>query len=432
MNNFYKQYQLRKNNDWAARVFAEDYKDKNPQDVWNNYSDVRKTMASNLGFGPQGDLLAGWNNNSSSSMQPSFGQNNYTPQYTGANNNFNASSQPSTSPTSYTSQYSAQTGYVPQYSKINNIFNSAPSASTKQAAYEPPAANNNQLNTSSGAAEPIPEYGFGRLVRYLKENNLIPSNQELTPLPQSSSTPSSYGTQSNINNNFSPLPQSSFNSWGGSNTANSQPATNTWDNNPNVAPSGFGANAWDRTKCLANGYSHGVTYGFSDELAGMAGVAGNGVANLVTGQNLAANSADAYSEVRDDLRNHLEACRTKYPLMTYGAEVGGLLSSPVNFIKASTRAPLKYQKVAELENALAKGAFWGAGTGKGNLKDQGLNVAINGLLGGTIIPLRRNLFSWLAPTAGGGIEGLIRRQATDNMLQNLLESILKKDDKESN
>ena len=130
--------------------------------------------------------------------------------------------------------------------------------------------------------------------------------------------------------------------------------------------------SWDDyLKYAAAAALQGYTLGFSDELYGLGGAFGAGVAALGNGQNVWDEMKNGYVENRDDARAYLNEARERAPVVSAIAETGAGLANPLGrFLgvgqKASRTAKI-YNNM--LENTLT-GAVYGAGQGEGDLMNQ--------------------------------------------------------------
>jgi len=130
--------------------------------------------------------------------------------------------------------------------------------------------------------------------------------------------------------------------------------------------------SWDDyLKYAAAAALQGYTLGFSDELYGLGGAFGAGVAAWRNGQNVWDEMKNGYVENRDDARAYLNEARERAPVVSAIAETGAGLANPLGrFLgvgqKASRTAKI-YNNM--LENTLT-GAVYGAGQGEGDLMNQ--------------------------------------------------------------
>ena len=195
-----------------------------------------------------------------------------------------------------------------------------------------------------------------------------------TGLEASALTPPSYGAAGGnggqqvaggYGNNYAtdyvqPVAAAANPSQGAVNGVQSEPARNnedvSWD---------------DYLKYAAAAALQGYTLGFSDELYGLGGAFGAGVAAWRNGQNVWDEMKNGYVENRDDARAYLNEARERAPVVSAIAETGAGLANPLGrFLgvgqKASRTAKI-YNNM--LENTLT-GAVYGAGQGEGDLMNQ--------------------------------------------------------------
>ncbi|MDO5387147.1 MAG: hypothetical protein Q4F75_07770 [Pseudomonadota bacterium] len=115
----------------------------------------------------------------------------------------------------------------------------------------------------------------------------------------------------------------------------------------------------------------GYTLGFSDELYGLGGALGAGLASWRAGQNVWDGMKNGYVENRDDARAYLNEARERAPVVSAIAETGAGLVNPLGRVlgvgqKASRTAKI-YNNM--LENTVT-GAVYGAGQGEGDFMNQ--------------------------------------------------------------
>lgn len=132
----------------------------------------------------------------------------------------------------------------------------------------------------------------------------------------------------------------------------------------------------------ARGIARGVTFGFADELAGVAG----GVGNLVAGDGFSAG----YERYRDAARRQNQLDDQTNPISAIAGQVaGGVATLPLNLVG---RAAQGAGALAQFGNAALRGATSGAaggaiagfGEGEGGLANRVGSAATGGALGGAL------------------------------------------------
>lgn len=133
----------------------------------------------------------------------------------------------------------------------------------------------------------------------------------------------------------------------------------------------------------------GLTFGWADEIEGVAGGAGYGVGSLnkkwnKTGETFGQAFKRGYVKTRDARRANLEEGYKRNPVLTGGVEMVSATINPLNKVVASVSktAPLKIKNKQALNGAMRMGAIYGAGTGDGNLLRQVKNTSIGGMSSG--------------------------------------------------
>ena len=130
--------------------------------------------------------------------------------------------------------------------------------------------------------------------------------------------------------------------------------------------------SWDDyLKYAAAAALQGYTLGFSDELYGLGGAFGAGVAALGNGQNVWDEMKNGYVENRDDARAYLNEARERAPVVSAIAETGAGLANPLGrFLGVGQKASRTAKMYNNMLENTVTGAVYGAGQGEGDLMNQ--------------------------------------------------------------
>lgn len=171
---------------------------------------------------------------------------------------------------------------------------------------------------------------------------------------------------------------------------------------------------------VARAAANGVTFGFADELAGLAGSAGNKVARTI-GADIPEKT---YSEIREQEDRGIRQFRETDPGAAYGAEIGGAVVAPLGAAKTALqggRTALQALK-AGVGTGAASGALYGAGEAE---KAEDIPAAmaagtVAGGLGGGVIPAAKvavpAAVRLAAPVMGNPVFGGAYALGTGNVL----------------
>ena len=217
-----------------------------------------------------------------------------------------------------------------------------------------------------------------------------------TGLETSALTPVSYGTAGGnggqqvaggYGNNYAadyvqPVIATANPSQGAVNGVQSEPARNnedvSWD---------------DYLKYAAAAALQGYTLGFSDELYGLGGAFGAGVAAWRNGQNVWDEMKNGYVENRDDARAYLNEARERAPETSYAAEFGGSLLNPLSRLKyfqVSKNLPRLTKLAKNMRSNVITSGVYGLGQGEGDVANQLATTAKGVAMGlGTDLLVRR-------------------------------------------
>ena len=132
--------------------------------------------------------------------------------------------------------------------------------------------------------------------------------------------------------------------------------------------------SWDDyLKYAAAAALQGYTLGFSDELYGLGGAFGAGVAALGNGQNVWDEMKNGYVENRDDARAYLNEARERAPETSYAAEFGGSLLNPLSRLKyfqVSKNLPRLTKLAKNMRSNVITSGVYGLGQGEGDVANQ--------------------------------------------------------------
>ena len=217
-----------------------------------------------------------------------------------------------------------------------------------------------------------------------------------TGLEASALTPPSYGAAGGnggqqvaggYGNNYAtdyvqPVAAAANPSQGAVNGVQSEPARNnedvSWD---------------DYLKYAAAAALQGYTLGFSDELYGLGGAFGAGVAAWRNGQNVWDEMKNGYVENRDDARAYLNEARERAPETSYAAEFGGSLLNPLSRLKyfqVSKNLPRLTKLAKNMRSNVITSGVYGLGQGEGDVANQLATTAKGVAMGlGTDLLVRR-------------------------------------------
>ena len=217
-----------------------------------------------------------------------------------------------------------------------------------------------------------------------------------TGLVASALTPASYGTAGGnggqqvaggYGNGYTadyvqPVAATANPSQGAVNGVQSEPARNnedvSWD---------------DYLKYAAAAALQGYTLGFSDELYGLGGAFGAGVAAWRNGQNVWDEMKNGYVENRDDARAYLNEARERAPETSYAAEFGGSLLNPLSRLKyfqVSKNLPRLTKLAKNMRSNVITSGVYGLGQGEGDVANQLATTAKGVAMGlGTDLLVRR-------------------------------------------
>ncbi len=150
---------------------------------------------------------------------------------------------------------------------------------------------------------------------------------------------------------------------------------------------------------IAGAVGQGLSFGFSDELAGGIGAGINSTMNMF-GKGTGDSFGDAYRDIRDGARANKDAFAARNPKTALAAEIGGgLLTGGVG--AARVGALKGAQSLGRLAGVgAAEGAVYGAGASDADTLDGVAgDAAIGGLLGGAT--------GAAAPAIGKSVKGLL-------------------------
>ncbi len=152
--------------------------------------------------------------------------------------------------------------------------------------------------------------------------------------------------------------------------------------------------SWDDyLKYAAAAALQGYTLGFSDELYGLGGAFGAGVAALGNGQNVWDEMKNGYVENRDDARAYLNEARERAPETSYAAEFGGSLLNPLSRLKyfqVSKNLPRLTKLAKNMRSNVITSGVYGLGQGEGDVANQLATTAKGVAMGlGTDLLVRR-------------------------------------------
>ena len=132
--------------------------------------------------------------------------------------------------------------------------------------------------------------------------------------------------------------------------------------------------SWDDyLKYAAAAALQGYTLGFSDELYGLGGAFGAGVAAWRNGQNVWDEMKNGYVENRDDARAYLNEARERAPETSYAAEFGGSLLNPLSRLKyfqVSKNLPRLTKMAKNMRSNVITSGVYGLGQGEGDVANQ--------------------------------------------------------------
>ena len=173
---------------------------------------------------------------------------------------------------------------------------------------------------------------------------------------------------------------------------------------------------------IADAFGQGVSFGFSDEIAGGVGAGINSIANLF-GAGSGESFGDAYRGIRDAARYNQKAYADRNPGKALAAEVvGGLLTGGTGAARVGAiKGAQKLGKVAGV--GAAEGGVYGLGaseadTAKGLLKDTAQGAALGGVTGAAMPAVNRavgGLLTGANKMLGGGANKL--RKEYINLLE---------------
>ena len=152
--------------------------------------------------------------------------------------------------------------------------------------------------------------------------------------------------------------------------------------------------SWDDyLKYAAAAALQGYTLGFSDELYGLGGAFGAGVAAWRNGQNVWDEMKNGYVENRDDARAYLNEARERAPETSYAAEFGGSLLNPLSRLKyfqVSKNLPRLTKLAKNMRSNVITSGVYGLGQGEGDVANQLATTAKGVAMGlGTDLLVRR-------------------------------------------
>ncbi len=141
---------------------------------------------------------------------------------------------------------------------------------------------------------------------------------------------------------------------------------------------------WDKTKYATNSLIQGGSLGWSDEIAGIGGGIGAGLASLSPENTRGESFVDAfkygYQQARDENRKYLQEGYDRAPVVSKTAEVIGNIASPLNKLGGiSSKAPLSRQLADGTKLAVRNGAIEGFGSGQGGVGNHAWNTAVGAL-----------------------------------------------------
>ncbi len=137
----------------------------------------------------------------------------------------------------------------------------------------------------------------------------------------------------------------------------------------------------DKAVYGSNAALQGLSFGFADELEGVASGLGYGLGSLVprwnkTGESFSDAFKRGYTQTRDLRRQQLQEGYEKAPFITHGMETIGAVVSPLNKIgQISEFAPRSAQLTNGVKKAIGGGAAYGLGAGEGDIADHSKNIA---------------------------------------------------------
>ncbi len=141
---------------------------------------------------------------------------------------------------------------------------------------------------------------------------------------------------------------------------------------------------------IADPLGQGALFGFSDELAGLAGAAFGTFDPNLEGTTF----GERYRGIRDAARENLGAFRERNPGTALAAEiaggvttggVGAVRSGAVNAAKSATSTLQRLRPVAA--TGAIQGGLFGAGTAEGDLRDRATGAAQGAAIGGATAPI---------------------------------------------
>jgi len=155
----------------------------------------------------------------------------------------------------------------------------------------------------------------------------------------------------------------------------------------------------------ADAIGQGLTFGFADELAGIAGAAVGTFDPNLEGTTF----GERYRGIRDSARDRLDAFRERNPIGATALEIGGALptggvgAARAGAFQAVRNAPSAARALAPIARTGAtQGAIFGAGSSRGETaQDIAQDTAVGGAIGGITAPL-------IPALAGGAKSGASR------------------------
>lgn len=154
-------------------------------------------------------------------------------------------------------------------------------------------------------------------------------------------------------------------------------------------------------EAAARGLAQGATFGFADEIAGLAGRAGQKFFNSSSGVDPAFQEQDGYRAIRDEQRAEDDAAAEDHPVAFHGSSIAGGAVLPVGgLVKLGKGAGLIRKMKAGAAIGAGTGAVTGAGTAA-ELEDVPGSMVAGGVIGGGV--------GLVAPAAVAGGGALLRR-----------------------
>lgn len=186
------------------------------------------------------------------------------------------------------------------------------------------------------------------------------------------------------------------------------------------APADVSAPTLPQGGTVADTLGQGLSFGFSDEIAGVAGAAVNSLANIF-GKGTGDSFGEAYTGIRDAARYNKDAFSERNPGTALASEIGGgLLTGGLGAAKAGAfsaakNAPTLLGRLAPtVQTGVVQGGLYGAGASEGGSARE---VAQDAIKGSAIGGLSAGVLGTIGSGARNTANRVFQTQSTNPMFQ---------------